>query len=215
MGAWRKKQRLLFSKAKQRPKLRNYSAFWTLGVPSLQTAPPTCPVTPRHLAGNTRGASGKKVTVLPGLVNGKGGACPEEQSGNSSESLLKGLTVSELTYYQIVVGETLVCAPDWFLTAEEALETWALRVLKEHRTPVRREHDSPKRNAILRAWSHLRRAGLDEVQLMRETGEHPNQNDREVSGRCHSGTKLNSKTKKSYYITWTGEWFVLRTEFVM
>ena len=31
---------------------------------------------------------------------------------------------------------------------------------------------------------------------MRETGENPNQSDREVSGRCHSGTELNSKTKK-------------------
>ena len=94
MGAWRKKQRSLFSKAKQRPKLRNYSNFWTLGIPSLQTttlphpprALPTYPVTPRHLVGNTRGASGKKLRVLPGLVNGKEGACPGEageQSGNS------------------------------------------------------------------------------------------------------------------------------------
>ena len=41
---------------------------------------------PRHLVGNTRGASGKKLRVLPGLVNGKEGACPGEageQSGNS------------------------------------------------------------------------------------------------------------------------------------
>lgn len=90
MGAWRKKQKSLFSKAKQRPKLRNYSTFWTLGIPSLQTAPPrtppTYPVTPRHLVGNTRGASDKKLRVLPGLVNGKDGACPGEggeQSGNS------------------------------------------------------------------------------------------------------------------------------------
>lgn len=68
-------------------------------------------------------------------------------------------------------------------------------------TPSQREHDSLKRNVILRAWNHLRTAGLDKVQLMRETGERPNQNDREVLGRCHLGTKLNSKTKKNYYIT--------------
>lgn len=88
-GQWEPEERskdCCFARQSKDPNLETTVPSEPLRSRPCKLLPPTYPVTPRHLAGNTRGTSGKKVAVFLGLVSGKGGAYPGEageQGGNS------------------------------------------------------------------------------------------------------------------------------------